>query len=202
MELWQIDQSSPAPRFNVIASPNEWTRTTRAVARRELSGAAPIRVAYWASFGEFLANKNAPFRIRRTNRRHWFNFPIGRSGFWISALISTEHEWVRVGLNIRRDADKAAFDALYNQRTQIEAEFGEELEWQRLPGRMASRIVLFRHNSNVSDQDQWDELHAWMLSKMERFRSVFAERVRQLPTSTFPGAASDDDEPPDEQESM
>src|SRR5262249_36989273 len=165
-----------APGVNVIARLKEWTRTTRVVSR-ELSGAAPIRVAYWASFGEFLANKNAPFRIRRTNRRYWFNFPIGRAGFWISALISTEHQWVRDGLNIRHDADKTAFDALYIHKSQIEAEFGEALEWQRLPRRMASRVVLFRYDSNVSDQDQWDELHAWMLSKMERFRSVFAQRV-------------------------
>jgi Domain of unknown function (DUF4268) len=202
MELWQIDQSPPAPRFNVIASPNEWTRRTRAVARRlnedELSGATSTRVAYWASFGEFLTNNNAPFRIRRANKRHWFNFPIGRSGFWIAALISTEHQWIRVGLNMRRDADKAAFDTLFSQKDQIEAEFAESLDWQRLPGKMASRIVIYRYNSDLSVQEQWDELHGWMLSKMERFRSVFAERVRHLPISTGPGAPSDEDEPSEE----
>ena len=26
IELWRIDNSSPAPRFNVIASPNHWTK--------------------------------------------------------------------------------------------------------------------------------------------------------------------------------
>jgi len=144
MELWQIDQSPPAPRFNVIASPNEWTRATRAAARRfnedELGGAAPIRIAYWDSFGKFLASKNALFKLRRANRRHWFNFPIGRTGFRITASISTENQWIRVGLNIRHDADKSAFDTLFNQKEQIEAEFGENLDWERLQGKLASRV--------------------------------------------------------------
>jgi hypothetical protein len=202
MELWQIDQSPPAPRFNVIASPNEWARSTRAVARRlnedELSGAAPLRIAYWASFGKFLANKGAFFKIRRANRRHWFNFPIGRTGFRISTAISTEHQWIRVGLNMRHDADKAAFDMLFDQKAQIETEFGEKLDWERLPGKLASRVTIYRRGSDLADQDLWDEFHAWMLDKLERFRSVFADRVKQLPTSTAAGVVSDEDEASEE----
>jgi hypothetical protein len=34
IELWRIGNSPPAPRFNVIASPNDWTRTTRTAARQ------------------------------------------------------------------------------------------------------------------------------------------------------------------------
>jgi hypothetical protein len=38
----------------------------------------------------------------------------------------------------------------------------------------------------------WDEFHAWMLDKMERFRSLFADRVKHLPTSTAAGVVSDE----------
>ena len=34
IELWRIDNSAPAPRFNVIASPNDWTKNARSAARR------------------------------------------------------------------------------------------------------------------------------------------------------------------------
>jgi hypothetical protein len=198
MELWQIDLSPPAPRFNVIASPNEWTRSTRAIARRlnedDPGGAAPLRIEYWASFGNYLSNKSVIFKIRRPNRRYWFNFPIGRSGFRIATAISTEHQWIRVGLNIRHDADKAAFDMLFDQKTPIETEFGEKLDWQRLPGKLASRVMIYQHGCNLADRARWEEFHAWMLSKMERFRSVFADRVKYLPTSTAAGVVSDEDE--------
>jgi hypothetical protein len=68
------------------------------------------------------------------------------------------------------------------------------LDWQRLPGKMASRVSIYRNGSNLADQDHWGELHAWMLSKMDRFRSVFADRIKQLPTSTAVDAVSDEDE--------
>jgi hypothetical protein len=34
IELWRIGKSEPAPRFNVVASPNDWTRNTRTIARQ------------------------------------------------------------------------------------------------------------------------------------------------------------------------
>jgi Domain of unknown function (DUF4268) len=142
--------------------------------------------------------KSALFKIRRPNRHHWFNFPIGRTGFRIGTAISTEHEWIRVGLNIRHDADKAAFDKLFDQKAQIETEFGETLDWQRLPGKMASRVTIYRNGSDLADQNHWDEFHAWMLDKMERFRGVFADRVKHLLTSTAAGVVSDEDEASDE----
>jgi Domain of unknown function (DUF4268) len=53
-----------------------------------------------------------------------------------------------------------------------ESEFGEPLEWQELPGKKASRIALFKYGVDVSDEKQYPELHAWMLSKLDRFRDT------------------------------
>jgi hypothetical protein len=41
-------------------------------------------------------------------------------------------------------------------------------------------------------EEQYPELHAWMLSKMDRFRSVFGPRVKAL--SLSPGPATDEDD--------
>lgn len=184
IELWRIDTSAPAPRFNVIASPNDWTKTARSAARQvgeaTLAARHHVRLGYWASFAEFLKANKSNFSIRRANKDHWFTFGIGRAGFVISATISTDKKRVGVELYMNNDIDKAAFRALLADKTAIEREFGERLDWQELPTKKASRIVIYRHNVDPADEAQRQELHEWMLSRMQRFKEVFATRVRNL----------------------
>jgi Domain of unknown function (DUF4268) len=198
IELWRIANSPPAPRFNVIASPNDWTRTartaTRQVGERVLADRHRVRLAYWASFAEYLKEKGSTFRIRRPNKDHWFSFAIGRSGFVISATISTDKQRIGVELFILNDVEKAAFHSLLAEKQAIETEFGEALEWQELPGKKGSRIALFKLDVDPSDEKQYPELHAWMLAKMDRFKKVFAARVKSLSLNKLTTANGDEAE--------
>lgn len=200
IELWRIGSSPPAPRFNVIASPNDWTKTARTAARQvgetALAERHHIRLAYWASFADYLKEKGSTFHIRRANKDHWFSFGIGRAGFVISGTISSDKERVGVELYNHRDVEKAAFRALLTQKETIEKEFGEPLEWQELPGKKATRIALYKLGVDPSDKKQYPELHAWMLTKLDRFRKVFAGRIKSL--SISPGDTQEGEDPPEE----
>ena len=193
IELWRIGQSAPAPRFNVIASPNDWTKSTRSATRQVTETALAerhhIRIAYWASFAEFLKSNHSTFKIRRSNKDHWFEFPIGRAGFAISATISTDKKRIGVELYNHNDPNKIAFRALLKNKEQIDSEFGEVLDWQELPGKKATRIAIYRYDCDPADEDQREAQHSWMLDKMNRFKNVFASRIRALAL-----AGSDDEE--------
>jgi hypothetical protein len=184
IELWRIDNSSPAPRFNVIASPNDWTRTTKSATKivgdADSAARHHVRLAYWESFAAYLKQHNSTFRIRRANKDNWFWFSVGRTDFGISATISTEKNRLGVELSMSNDPGKVAFKALYAQRDAINAEFGEGLDWQELPGKKASRIVIYQYSVDPSDKAQYATLHSWMLERMDRFKKVFAKRVQQL----------------------
>ncbi|MEI9991793.1 MAG: DUF4268 domain-containing protein [Rhizomicrobium sp.] len=185
VELWRIGMSSPAPKFNVVSSPNDWARDVRAAARqitdKNLAERHQVRLAYWAAFSEFLRKANSTFRINRPNKDHWKWFAIGRTGFGISATISTEKERIGVELYASDDINKIAYNLLHSQKEAIEREFGEPLEWQELPGRKAIRIALYKRGVDPSDAEQYPALHSWMLEKMNRFKRVFAARVQSLP---------------------
>lgn len=199
IELWRIGNSPPAPRFNVIASPNDWTKTTRSasskVGEQVLADRHHVRIAYWGSFAEFLKARGSSFRIRRANKDHWFSFGIGKAGFHINATISTEKQRLGVELYIPHDVEKTGFRALLAQKDQIEKEIGETLEWQELPGRKASRIAVYRLGVDPSDEAQFPGLHAWMLEQMDRFKAAFAARVRVIDLSS---TGADDLEQPDD----
>jgi len=66
----------------------------------------------------------------------------------------------------------------------IEQAFGEPLEWQELPGKKATRIVVYSFGVDPSDEAQHDGQHAWMLTKMDRFHAVFANRVKLLASAS------------------
>lgn len=195
VELWRIDGSMPAPRFNVIASPNDWTRELRAVARKatgaDLADRHKVRIAYWAAFSDYLKEAGSNFQIRTQNKDNWKWFAIGRAGFGIVSTISTEKRRVGVDLYISNDADKTAFRALMAQKIAIETEFGEPLVWQELAGKKACRIAVYLNGVDPSDQTKFNQLHAWMLDKMKRFHTVFRSRVQALPTTS----TSEKDEP-------
>ena len=187
IELWRIGSSPPAPRFNIVASPNDWAREARMAARRvgegEMAEGQRLRLAYWTSFSEYLREKNSSFQIRTPNKDHWRPFAIGRAGFGINAVISTEKQRIWVELYMSDDPIKIAFHALFAQKDEIEVHMGEPLEWRELPGRKASKICVVREGGDPTQAAQFPELHRWMLEKMDRFRAVFAPRIKALSLS-------------------
>jgi hypothetical protein len=125
IEALQIGNSDPAPYFNVVSKPNSWAKSVSAVSRQsstgELAGRFHQRLAYWASFAEYLRTHDPTFTIRRPNKDHWFEFPIGRAGIVISATISTTRfKRIGVELYLHRDPMKAGFRQLTAGKETVE----------------------------------------------------------------------------------
>ncbi|WP_108662956.1 DUF4268 domain-containing protein [Acuticoccus kandeliae] len=187
IEVLRIGDSPPAPRFSLVAKPNDWTRSVGALSRAatagELAERHKVRIGYWTSFADYVKDAGGRFRVRPNTKTMWHTFAIGRSGVVISATVSTDKRRIGVELYLRNDANKTGIRALEAERTAIEAEFGEPLEWQELPGKRASRVVVYRHDVDPSNVATYPDLHAWMLDRITRMRRVFGERVKRLDLS-------------------
>ena len=72
------------------------------------------------------------------------------------------------------------FKALEADKVAIEKELGEKLSWQLLPEKAASRIALYRPNSDIENNDDWKEMLKWLVEKLEKLRSVFSPRLKNL----------------------
>ncbi len=186
VEALKIGDSDPAPFFRVVAQPNNWSRAVDAkvTAEQDLAERHILRMAYWNSFAEFLKGRDKTFSVRKDHKDHWHEFKTGRSWFVITATINNRKKRVGVELYIHRDPIKNAIRALEKDRSAIEQEIGEPLEWQELPGKKGSRIALYHHNVDPTDASQYPAVHAWMLDKMQRFRKTFAPRIKALNVDT------------------
>lgn len=137
-------------------------------------------MAYRNSFAEFLKTRDTSFSVRKDNREDRQEFKTGRSWFVINVTINIMKKRVGVELYMYRDPLKNAIRALEGDRVAIEQEIGDQLEWQELPGRKASKITLYRYNVDITEDNQYPIIHEWMLDKMQRFRRAFVPRVKML----------------------
>ena len=182
IELLKIDNSIPAPQFNIISQPNAWSKNIRETAQHstELTGAKQQQLAYWSAFREYVKEHGSPVRLQKPLPQHWTNLAIGRSNYWLCGRVNTLAENISADLNIN-EKTKAGFNALYAQREQIEKEFGSPLLWNELPAKIMSTIGITKDNADIMNEDDWENQFAWLVDKLEKLDKVFRRRVRELP---------------------
>lgn len=92
IEVWRIGKSEPAPRFNVIESPNEWARAEKA--KEGLSDTARTKLEYWQTYRERAAESDAFSKVMKPQKarpQHWTNLNVGSSKYHLCLLIDTQH---------------------------------------------------------------------------------------------------------------
>jgi hypothetical protein len=183
IELVRINDSLPAPMFNIAAKPNDWSRGVNYVAQKvgtsALNEAQKQYQSYWLSFQRFLLEESSDFRIVKPPIGYWCGFGRARAG--ISATLRPQDGRLGVETYISQHNSKDVFRKLEEHKAEIEQEFGEPLSWQLLPERKASRVALYRTVQDVFAEQTWPDQHVWMLDKMNRFYAVFQRRLSAIP---------------------
>ncbi|MBB2166314.1 DUF4268 domain-containing protein [Gluconacetobacter sp. 1b LMG 1731] len=186
IEVLRIGESDPAPRFNVVAMPNDWAKQARQTARRissEATGSTGLLYQeFWISLQAAYEKLGNIRRFPKTWPRQWLPFSIGRGGFKIVVTIARATNEIRVELYMHQKnmPPNQAYNALYAQRDSVERDFGTTLDWQPLPDRCAARIAVSLPNSSITDKDNWPRQQEWILTEITKFRKVFTERVKQI----------------------
>ena len=187
IELWRIAESPTAPKFSIVSKPNDWIKPSGGLRNRfSPSGLSDIRkmqLEYWQDFSALLKRANGRVRPTKPLPQHWQTFAIGRSNFLMYTTINIRNTRIGVQLILQGSDAKAHYSLLHEQKEAIESDAGEQLEWRMLPDNKESQINLYRHDSDPSDRDSWDEQHRWLLDKLDLFHRIFSERIKSLDAS-------------------
>jgi Domain of unknown function (DUF4268) len=180
VEAWKIGASLPAPRFNVVAKPNSWTRSVT-LATKPDSEAQSQYAAYWTAFGAFLKERGAAFAVSEPTVSWSYRFPLGTPGVSLIASAARGNNRVAVELQLTSKAtSKAFFDQLKEHQAAIESEVGEKLEWLRQDEYTLSRVAIATRTFIVADREQWPKQFAWLLGYLLKFKAAFQDRVKAL----------------------
>jgi hypothetical protein len=121
IELLKIGNSAPAPRFNVVGKPNEWSRGIARATQRVSDASSNERqrfyIEYWSQFASYLADQRSPFQFKGTFKDYWCGIRFGVSGVQFAA--TAHRKGLGVELYISRDDGKATFRGLEVQKADI-----------------------------------------------------------------------------------
>jgi hypothetical protein len=180
LEVLQIGASPPAPNFNVVAKPNDWSRTVSRVGESTPKNALrQLYLEYWSAFASYLKGNEKLSKVPKPSSQQWMSFGIGRANFYLNTTFQREQSRIRVEL-LPADPGKMAFKKLLQQRAEIEQEIASTLTWDELSGKKSSRIAIYRENTDISDKASWPDQFRWYAQWLEDFRRVFTPRIRTL----------------------
>ena len=176
IELWKIGDSAIAPKFQIVSSPNNWTKTIKRSLNNEMSSTKMLLYNYWTKLSEEIDRNYPNFNSRKPRSSNFYDIALGSSLAHISLVINTKSE-VKCQIWIRDS--KQLFDFLYDSKDKIEEELGYELEWARLDDYKSSFIAII-NNSDIRDESNWDNLIKWQLNNASKFYDVFSDRVKNF----------------------
>ena len=180
LELWQIDDSKPAVRFNVVSRPAEIIRQVAiASSSEELTETRKLQWDFWKQLRDLLLATGKLPSVQAARPQYWYDVSLGRSGIVLSNIVNTYDSRIGVRVYISNKVAAAALPQLLDMRNDIEAEIGTSLEWDPNPENRDKTIGLVR-DADLDARGKWDEYLDWMVETILRFREVFSKRIRDM----------------------
>lgn len=183
LELWRIGDSPFAPKFEVVARPNDWVKSGREQARVAVTSTPTKQrlLKFWGALTTYLAAHAPNIRPQKAQPQHWLNNSIGRSGFGLNPTASHRERRLGVELYIHHPESKSHFQALLAQKDAIEEKLGYKLDWQELPDAHTCRIAAWRYDCPLEDEVLWPEYIKWFTDTLVKMNAVFRPAIQALP---------------------
>ena len=178
LEIWQIDKSRPAVRFNVISRPAIIKRGD-VTGNPNLSETKKLQLEFWNAFRDKLLKSKVITSAQTPRPQYWFDVALGRSHFVLSNIANTYENRIGVRVYIGNKVAEKALPLLETQKEEIEAELETKLEWNPNPDNRDKTIAIYR-DANLQNRDEWAEPIDWMVKMVQRFRKTFMPRIKNL----------------------
>jgi hypothetical protein len=116
-------------------------------------------------------------------KENWIWGGSGVRNVPFSLVFSKDYARVEVYINRTQNESKAFFDEVYKEKIQIEKEFGDELVWERMDDKKASRIKYEMSVVDGFDKSNWDEMINFMVDTSIKFEHVLKNRLNRISNS-------------------
>ncbi|MBN1233295.1 MAG: DUF4268 domain-containing protein [Candidatus Coatesbacteria bacterium] len=174
IEVWQIEDSKPAPKFQIIVSPNEWAKSLKEAYRGDMTETENNRLSFWTEFREYIVKKDTKTSFSKPKPIHYYTFNIGKKNVNIDLVLRTKDRALDCGLDTY---DKPLFDFLEKKKHEIEEEIGEKLEWK--DSTPQKRIIKRKYVSDVYDKERQNNFN-WFYENIVLFRKVFIKYIEEF----------------------
>ena len=169
IELWQINDSPYAPKFNIVERPNDWAKSVKAV--EGISDTKKLQLEFWQAFTEYAFAKkdfSQRFKARKAAPQHWYDLSLGKSAYHLGFTVNTQKK--RIGAEIYIDDDKELFNRFKESKADIETIFGSKLEWRE--SSKACRILALAPGDIKKGTEHWPSMFDWYIEAAEKMLTI------------------------------
>lgn len=177
IELWQISDSSPAPKFEIIVSPNEWAKTIKTTTTsKELTETKLQQLEFWTKLKTYVHEKDTRIKLQTPRPQHWYDVSIGDSNAHIALTLNSKENIL--GCEIYISHNKQLFNSLKERAETIENEIGEKADW--VEASVDSRIKIKKEVTGIFDPKQMESYFDWFYQKVTLFQKVFGKHIKEV----------------------
>ena len=176
IEVWQIGDSKPAPRFEVVSLKNNWAATLkRSVNSDELSPNKLRQQEFWGALRENFRSRDANMRVQSPRPQHWLNFSLGSAFCHPYLTINSNENFVSCDLWTN---NKEFLVFLQEHEEEIKTDLGTSFNWWEANKSGGLRITL--NVGDVYDQSLFSTSFDWLYKNVKLFQNVFNKYVKEF----------------------
>jgi hypothetical protein len=181
IELWQIGTSDPAPKFNIVAQPNDWLKAGAATRTGRTSERALERLDYWKAFQDFAAEHGSSLLQNATPRpQGWILFkPFGSGKIVGVGAMNGGGSTLQAEICFHGPTAKSLFDFYHSRRHEIEGRLNVEIDWKRLDHKSKSQVTIGIDDADWQDNEDRPRQFAWMLEHLEKLVAAFEPLAKE-----------------------
>lgn len=181
IELFKIQDSIPAPMFNIVSKPNTWSKSIKKSSSNiQLTDTKIYQEQYWQQLKDHVESQKISFRMQKPLPQHWTNISIGKSNYKICAIANSRDKWIAVQLvvhgtealdNFKRLREKYEEDSKLN--------LSKDIEWAEKEGGKEHHVNLIFGDHDPLKKPKMREQHIILSEWIEKFYQYFKEKVKK-----------------------
>jgi hypothetical protein len=180
VELWRIGDLPLAPKFEVVAKPNDWAKSGREQTR-VATNATPAKqrqLKLWTELVDVIKSQRLPVAPLDPQPKLWTVIHRFRPGCSLNARLEPADNCLNVLVRLSHAGANEIFAALLSRKQELEAALGFVLEWETKPD--AFRIIARRKDSPIEDEAQWGAYLDWFVQRIVKMNADFRPVIRSL----------------------
>ncbi len=140
-----------------------------------------LRREFWIEMLKEVNKVSTLYQNVTASTDHWLTAGAGITGVTYACVITRYYVRIELGISGRtQEENKTIFDLLQKRKQDIEQQFGEELEWERLDDKKMSRIKIENKDVSLFDKNDWSKMIAFIVKYLPRFEAAFKKPIQEV----------------------
>ena len=140
-----------------------------------------VRLNFWEEYLSQCNQTNKLFSNISPSKDNWIGIGIGMSGVNLNLVVSKNYCRSEIYFNRgSQDANKALFDYTLTMKEQIEHEFGQALEWERMDDKVSCRIKFEKQGVSYFEKEDWQTMIDFLIDVAKRMERAFRGPIKKM----------------------